>query len=216
MLFDFLFPNRCIECDLIISPKEIICESCFEKINFTHWNFSKNNPLKQKAKLLFPVENAFALMHFENESLSRKIIHQLKYAQRPKIGYHLAKWTTERLNFNNEIPDFIISTPLHKNKFKNRGYNQTHIFTEKIAKYYKIPCSHTLLEKKSDNKAQASKDKNQRLKTEYKFCLTQDIQNKHILIVDDVYTTGNTMCSMAWELINNGNNKVSILVMAVD
>ena len=85
----------------MISAEELVCEICFEKIHFTHDDFNDNNLLKERCKLLFPVENAFALMQFDKESLSQKIIHNLKYGSREKIGKILAEWTSERISFEN-------------------------------------------------------------------------------------------------------------------
>ncbi len=78
MVLDVLFPNRCIACNLIISQKEVVCPLCMDKISFTHWEWKSNNLLKERAKQLFPVENAYALMNFDKKGLSQQLIHQLK------------------------------------------------------------------------------------------------------------------------------------------
>ncbi|MBU8881595.1 ComF family protein [Kaistella sp. DKR-2] len=216
MLLNLLFPNRCLHCNRIINGAELVCELCFDQIRFTHHHFSETNLLKEKCSLLFPVENAFALMQFEEESLSRKIVHQLKYASREKTGKTLAGWVSERLDFGKEKPDLLISVPLHPKKLKERGYNQLHLFTETLSENFKIPYDHHLIRRNFYKKAQALKDKRHRTETENLFSIVKNIENKHVLIIDDVFTTGNTMSSVAWEILKAGNNKVSVLVMAVD
>lgn len=216
MILDALFPNRCLNCDRIINSEELVCGICFDQINFTHWKFDEKNPLKQKCNLLFPVENTFALMQFEQEGISRKIIHELKYKGREKIGKTLAKWTKPFLIFENAKPDLLISIPLHPKKMRKRGYNQLHLFTETLSKIYEIPFDHDALKRNYYKKAQAKKGKEERSHTENLFSLNKNIENKHLLVIDDVYTTGNTMNSAVWELLKKGNNKVSVLVMAVD
>lgn len=166
--------------------------------------------------MFFPVENTFALLQFEEESLSRKIIHELKYKGREKTGKIIADWTTERLDFDHEKPDLLVSVPLHSKKFKERGYNQLHLFTETLSSFYNIPFDHQLIKRNYYSKAQALKDKKHRLESINTFSITQPVTGKHILLIDDVFTTGNTVSSVAWEILNAGNNKVSILVMAVD
>ena len=214
MFLDILFPNRCLECDEIISKDEIVCVKCLDKIHFTHWDFGENL-LKQKAQFLFPVENAFSLMFFDKKGLSREILHQLKYRNQERVGGILADWVAERMEIT-EKPDLLINIPLHPKKLKERGYNQLHLFTEKLAEYYEIPFRHDLLQRESYHKAQAQKNKADRGETKYHFSLSENIENKHILLIDDIYTTGNTMSAAAWEILKYKGNKLSILVMAID
>ena len=216
MLLNLLFPNRCLECSKIISADELVCGICMDQILFTHHDFPESNLLKERCSLLFPVENAFALMQFEEESLSRKIVHQLKYGSREKTGKILAEWTGERIHFDDNKPDLMVSVPLHPKKLKERGYNQLHLFTETLSKKLEIPFDHQLIRRNFYQKAQAQKDKSHRAETENLFSVTQEISDKHVLLIDDVFTTGNTMSSVAWEILKAGNNKVSVLVMAVD
>ena len=214
MFLDVLFPNRCLECDEIISKNEIVCVKCLDKIHFTHWDFGENL-LKQKAQFLFPVENAFSLMFFDKKGLSRKILHQLKYRNQERVGGILADWVAERMEIT-EKPDLLINIPLHPKKLKERGYNQLHLFTEKLAEYYEIPFWHDLLQRESYHKAQAQKNKADRGETKYQFSLSEIVENKHVLLIDDIYTTGNTMSAAAWEILKHKGNKLSILVMAME
>ena len=216
MLLDLLFPNRCLHCNQIISKDELVCEICFSHINFLHYNFSEENELKNRCKLLFPIENAFALMQFEEEALSRKIIHHLKYRSQEKVGKILANWTTERLRFDTDKPDVLVTVPLHPKKLKKRGYNQLHLFADTLSKNWSIPHYKKFLKRNTYQKAQATKDKSHRLETQYNFSTTENIDGKHFLLIDDVFTTGNTMSAIAWEILKNKNNKISILVMAYD
>ena len=214
MFLDVLFPNRCLECDDVISKNEIVCVKCLDKIHFTHWDFGENL-LKQKAQFLFPVENAFSLMFFDKKGLSREILHQLKYRNQERVGGILADWVTERMEIT-EKPDLLINIPLHPKKLKERGYNQLHLFTEKLAEYYEIPFRHDLLQRESYHKAQAQKNKADRGETKYQFSLSEIVENKHVLLIDDIYTTGNTMSAAAWEILKHKGNKLSILVMAME
>jgi ComF family protein len=216
MILDLLFPNRCINCNRIIDGDLLVCSICFDQIHFTHFDFCLENSLKERCKLLFPVENVYALMQFEKENLSRKIIHELKYKSREKTGSTLAGWVIEKLDFKRNKPDVFACVPLHPKKEKERGYNQLHLFTKTLSDFYGIPFEHNLLKRNHYAKAQALKDKKHRLETQNIFSLTKNISNQHILLIDDVFTTGNTLATIAWEILKEGNNKVSILVIAVD
>ncbi|MBL1219675.1 ComF family protein [Chryseobacterium sp. L7] len=216
MILDLFFPNRCIHCSRIIDADLLVCSLCFEQIHFTHFDYPDENIVKEKCKLLFPVENTYALMKFEEDGLSRKIIHELKYKSRENVGKTLAGWTSERLDFKNEKPDLLVSVPLHPKKLRERGYNQLHVFTETLSQFYHIPFDHEVVQRNQYSKAQALKDKKHRLETANPFSLSKPVSGKHILLIDDVFTTGNTVSSIAWEILNAGDNRVSVLVMAVD
>jgi len=156
-------------------------------------------------------------LYYEKESLAQNIIQQLKYSNRENIGKNLAKWVMERVDFKNDKPDIITTVPLHYRKLKQRGYNQRHLFGNELSKFYNIPVNHTFLQRTTHSKAQAKKDQSERLKTKNAYQLTQRINDKHILLIDDVYTTGNTISNIAWEILNNSANvRISILVMAMD
>lgn len=215
-LLDLLFPNRCLDCNRLIHHDQVVCELCFQQINFTHHHFSESNLLTEKCKLLFPIESAYALMQFEEESTTQKIIHQLKYGSREKIGKILAHWTLERMTLNDSVPTLLVTVPLHPKKQKERGYNQLHLFTNMLSEQLKIPCSHTLIKRNFYKKAQAKKGREQRTFNENLFEITGEITNQHVLLIDDVFTTGNTMSAVAWQILKAGNNKVSVLVMAMD
>lgn len=216
MILDLLFPNRCLECNRIIESELLVCPVCFSQIQFTYHDFLSENSLKERCKLLFPLENAFALMEFEKESLSRKIIHELKYKSREKTGKILAEWATEYLDFKDEKPDLLVTVPLHLRKTKERGYNQLHLFTERLSQSYQIPFDHTLIKRNYYSSAQALKNRKRRLENQNTFSVTKTIEDTHILLIDDVFTTGNTLASVVWEILKKGNNKISVLVMAMD
>lgn len=217
MIFDFLFPNRCMDCNQLIAKEEVICEICTDKINFSNHQFSENNPLREKALLQFPIEHAFSLMLFEKGSLAQKIIHQLKYNHRETAGKVLAHWLMERTDLLSLAPDLLVTVPLHSKKLKQRGYNQLHLFADTLSQHYKIPVNHHLLKRTKHSRAQAKKNQSERLKTKNAYQLTETINDKHIILIDDVYTTGNTISNIAWEILNHSNNvKISILVMAMD
>lgn len=216
MLLDILFPNRCLHCNLIIHAEELICPLCMNQISFSP-SFTVENSLQQKCSLLFPVENAWSLMEFQELGLSRKIIHQLKYGSREKVGKILANWTKERFTLpENNRPEIILTVPLHPKKLKKRGYNQLHLFADTLAEHWQIPHHKNALQRNIHQKAQARKDKLHRAKTEYDFSLTESLSGKHVLLIDDVFTTGNTLSAVAWEILKEPNNKISILIMAWD
>ena len=215
MLLDLLFPNRCLGCKTIISGEEIICSLCFDHIRFHHQH-SGDERLYERSRLLFPLREAYMLMNFEKKGLARKIIHELKYKRREITGKILAEWASEKIKFKEELPELITAIPLHPKKLKKRGYNQLHLFAEKLSEHLRIPFDPDILLRKHHNKAQALQDRNHRLKSRAEFHLNKPLTHHHILLIDDVYTTGNTMASAAWEILKSPGNSISILVLALD
>lgn len=215
-MLDLFLPNRCLYCNRIISGKELVCVLCYGHISFTHYQYGDDHSFNERCKLLFPVENAFALMHFEKENLSRKIIHTLKYKNREIVGKILADWTDERLNLFVDKPDLLVTVPLHPKKLRQRGYNQLHLFADTLSEKFGIPHYPDFLVRTKYTGAQALKDKEHRAENSDIFKVNHQITNKHIMLIDDVFTTGNTIASIAWKILKEGNNRISILVMALD
>lgn len=216
MFLDILFPNRCLRCNTIIDKDEIVCIVCMQHIDFSHYISRRDNALYMKCKSFFPVESADYLMNYHKGSLTQKIIHQLKYKGGERVGKTLALWTLERITFGENLPDVLLSVPLHYKKQKVRGYNQLHLYTETLSKELNIPYDHQLLKRNIHKKAQALQNEANRTQVSNLFSTTKTIKNKHIMLIDDVFTTGNTLSSVVWEILKEPSNKISVLVMALD
>ncbi|MGV4414282.1 ComF family protein [Chryseobacterium sp. T1] len=217
MLLDILFPNHCLHCNRLIETTELLCELCYDEISFSAMDFYSNNILQERTQLLFPCVHSYALLFFQKNGLSQKIIHLLKYGQQEKVGHFIAQWITDRVLLEASKPDLIVSVPLHPKKQKKRGYNQLHLFGDQLSKYYNIPINHNFLKRNSHTSEQAKKDKLHRNQTASIFSVTENMDAAHILLIDDVYTTGNTLSTIAWEILkSNPQHQISIMVMAMD
>lgn len=216
MLLDLLFPNRCLACSTIIPAEEAVCAGCLPQLSFTHQVFSKDSNLAERCRLLFPTEFAYALLQFQEKGLSRALLHRLKYGDQEQVGRYIADLTSERLSFGQHRPDVMLTVPLHPKKLRTRGYNQLHSFTNQLSATFGIPCDHTALRRNFSAKSQASRGRKERQETTAMFSMERPITGKHILLVDDVFTTGNTLATIAWEVLKNPGNRISVLVMAVD
>ena len=146
-------------------------------------------------------------------------MHNLKYRNQQEIGTYLGDYFSKDLL---ELPickdiDGIIPVPLHKKRLHERGYNQVTTFCESLEKNLSIPIISDVLVKSVDLKSQIQKSKATRLETiknVFSIENADKIEGKHLLLVDDIFTTGATIETCAKEILKIKNTKISILTMA--
>ncbi|MGB8704490.1 MAG: ComF family protein [Gillisia sp.] len=205
---------------MLLKNEEVICTTCLHDLPLTNFHFHNENPVKKVFYGRFPIENATSLLQFHKKSSVQKLIHQLKYRGRREISTYLGKWMGEELTkspFFKNI-DVVIPVPLHKKKLKSRGFNQVEGFGREISKLLKVPYNDAALQKTSFSTTQTLKARLARWgNIEETFVLRhpEDLQDKHILLVDDLITTGATMEACANELLKSPGVKISIASMAV-
>ncbi|MEZ4858523.1 MAG: phosphoribosyltransferase family protein [Flavobacteriaceae bacterium] len=167
----------------------------------------------------FPLENATALVMFQKKGSTQEILHNLKYRGQKEIATFFGKWLGAELaqHPNYKEIDMVIPVPLHKRKLKKRGYNQVTGFGIEIAKSLDVPFREDLLVKVSQTETQVFKKRLSRFETDEVFALknAESIINKHILLVDDIVTTGATLEKCATQLLKNKDVKLSIATMAI-
>ena len=223
MIHDFIevfYPKICVTCeDKLVSGEEILCTICKNDVELTHYASYKTNKITDSFYGKIPVEKAMALLIFRTNSKTKQLIHELKYKGNQEIGMYLGNWLGEILKENNEFSnvDFIIPVPLHKKKLKERGYNQLTKFGKKLSAILNIPLVENKLIKTEATKTQTFKTRFERFndsKTKFNLKDTLFFENKHVLLIDDVITTGATIESCANELLKTRNIKISVLAMA--
>ena len=223
ILNDFLrlfYPKICGVCEeqLLINEK-IICTVCRHDLPLTNFTKFDENSITQKFYGRIDIEKGYSLLFFRKEGITQKIIHELKYRENEEIGEFFGNWLGEIVQEKKEFKevDFIIPVPLHPKKLKQRGYNQVTKFGEKLSNYLQIPYLENELVRVSATKTQTFKARFERFSNvDTKFLLKNPLffNNKHILLIDDVITTGATLESCANEFQKSQNCKISILTMA--
>lgn len=219
-MLNLLFPKICYGCKALISAgEEVLCTDCRHALPLLCHHKTGNESMKEKFFGRFPVENATCLMQFQKRGITQEILHNLKYRNRQEISFFLGKWLGAELA---EIPnykniDVVIPVPLHKQKLKKRGYNQVAGFGKEIAKSLNVPYRDDILIKVSKTGSQVFKNRLMRFEVEEIFTAQnlEIISNKHILLVDDIVTTGATLENCALQLLKEGNIKLSIATMAI-
>ena len=165
------------------------------------------------------VEQATALLQFQKKGITQELLHNLKYRGKKEIGDFFGSWLGSELS---EIDvykkiEMVIPVPLHKQKLKKRGYNQVAGFGKEIAKALDIPYRDDILIKISKTSSQVFKQRFTRFNSEEIFSLqnSEDIKGKHLLLVDDIITTGATLENCALQLLKENHVKISLATIAI-
>lgn len=219
-MLNLLFPKICNGCkNKLASGEKILCAHCRHNLPLACFHRTNNETMKNLFYGRFPLENATALVMFQKKGITQEILHNLKYRGQNEISTFFGKWLGVELSQNESYKsiDLVIPVPLHKKRLKKRGYNQVSGFGKAIASSLNIPFREDILLKVSQTDSQVFKKRITRFASEEIFTLSKpkEVTNKHILLVDDIVTTGATLENCAQQLLNNTHAKLSIATMAI-
>jgi ComF family protein len=219
-LLGLLFPNLCNACGIALYHSEhLICTKCLYDLPFTDYHQHAENRVAKQLWGRLPLNAAMAMLYFRKGAKVQNLVHNLKYNGRTDVGVLLGNMLGERLITSTLYKDIdlIIPVPLHHKKYKHRGYNQCTFIAEGIAEKMEIGFSEENLIRSTSTESQTKKNRYNRyenMQDVFKVSTPTHIAGKHILLVDDVITTGATLEACANELLNNGAAKVSIAALA--
>lgn len=219
-LLQLLLPKRCFSCEIILNEGELeLCTACrhhlpmLTQINLQY--YLSQFDFKLKDILYFDV-----LLLFEKKSSTQKLIHKLKYKHYQHIGKLMGGWQLKNIMcIHQKQPiDCIIPVPIHKKRLLQRGYNQLDNYAEYIANALKIPVRKDILIKTKYHKRLAVTDYKKRelhIKQSFKATHLSQLKNKHVLILDDIITTGATINEVIDTLKMTENCQISVACMAL-
>ena len=178
-----------------------------------------NLSLERRIYSFAPVEQAWAYYKFSKHGMVQRLLHALKYQNHPEVGELAGKWFGQALREYNSIQDIdlIVPIPLHKRKQKKRGYNQCDFIAWGLSEVLDIPWSTQVLVKTKNTESQTRKNRIERYRNSYQAYAIRrsaNIKGKHILLVDDVVTTGATLGACAKLLLAGGCRAASIVTLA--
>ena len=220
-ILGLFYPKICPTCAKVLTKyEEILCFSCKVDLPLTNFSEFKNN---ETEKIFFgrvKVEAATSLLHYNKKGNVQKLIHQLKYKKQQQIGVLLGELLGEEILISKRFDtiDCIIPVPLHPTKLKSRGYNQVTMFGQSLSHILNIPYYDNILKGRNLQGSQTIKNRSDRLNNfEENFELVNKkfLVRKHVLLIDDVITTGATLEACCIQLNQAKNINISIATMAI-
>lgn len=219
-LLDLISPRLCVICGHRLSvTEECICTSC--NFHLPRTDYHRNAYENEMAKLFWgqiPVERATAFFYYEAHAETANILYELKYKGHPEIGEVIGRQFANEIKssgFFDEI-DGIVAVPLARKRQRQRGYNQSLEIARGVSEMTGLPIFDKVVKRTTFEGSQTSKgrwERNENVENVFELTDANAIRGKHLLVIDDVVTTGATIIACAKELIKAGNVKISILAL---
>lgn len=220
-LTNLFFPEACYGCKALLSDNEqYICTNCRHDLPLTNFHNDTENAVHKILYGRVKLENATALLHFTKKGIVQQLMHNLKYRGHERIGLFLGEWLGEQLSCLKAYQDIdiVVPVPLHKSKLRKRGYNQVDKFGKAIASALDAAYNTTVLIKTKKTKTQVFKDRLKRSsEIDSKFTVydAEIINGKHVLLVDDIITTGATVEACSNALNQSAEIKLSLVLISI-
>ena len=219
-LLNLFFPRVCLACDHQMESNELyVCTICRHELPLTNFESTTDNNITKMLYGRVLLRNTSALLRFSKKGLVQHLLHNLKYKGHEEIGEFLGKWHGEVLCKHEGFKsvDVVIPVPVHSKRLRQRGYNQVHKYGKELAQALACDFNTEVLQKTKATKTQVFKDRIKRWITDDAlFVVTEfeTLKGKHILLVDDIITTGATIEACGWKLKEIPGVRLSVATMA--
>lgn len=215
-LLHLFYPRLCLACDNHMPPQEeLLCLFCQRRLPLTDYHSLPENPFTERFWGRLPLYSGASLYHFSKGGRVQHLIHQLKYHHRPEIGYELGKLHGRQLRSALTFSgvELIVPVPLHPKKRHRRGYNQSDQYARGLAESMRVKWSADVLVREAHTASQTEKSRLERFENvEEVFRLHRPelVSGRHVLLVDDVITTGATLEACGLVLLGAGSVRLSM------
>lgn len=220
-IINLFFPKVCVACHNLLGDNEhTICMDCRHDLPVTNFHFDDSDVVKKVLYGRAKIENGTALFRFEKKGKVQQLIHNLKYRGHENIGHFLGNWLGGELKTIEAYQqiDAVIPVPMHPKKLKKRGYNQVTKFGQQISEALNAEFKDDVLVKITNTQSQTIKSRFSRWDSSNELFAINNpnsIKGMHILLVDDLITTGATLEACINVLNQAKNVKISVATMAI-
>jgi ComF family protein len=214
-----LYPRLCVVCNETLGRQErFICMHCMIRLPYTRYWLEKDNPAAQLFWGKVQVEWVIPFLHFTKSGMVQKMIHQIKYRNSPELAEYLGMLFGNILKDTDlSQADVITAVPIHPQRLKQRGYNQSEKIAMGIGRVMGLPVESRIVERRMWEDSQTHKGRYERWENvQDAFVLVNPaaVAGRHIILVDDVLTTGATLEACASSIAAADNVKLSIVTLA--
>lgn len=214
---DIFYPNHCELCQHDLqSDEKFICLKCMYDLPYIQNIAIQQTSLDFLFQGRAAVEHIHSLFNFQSGNQIQHILHLIKYKKKTKMAEHLGAKLAEQIQASDSY-DYVVPVPLHPKKMRKRGYNQATLIAKGIAKHIKADLNEKLLKRVEHNPSQTTVTKFERwnnVRDVFRLARPKLLQNKHVLLVDDVLTTGATIEACLKQLLQVEGCKVSVATLA--
>ena len=220
-LVSLFYPELCVVCgEPLIENEKFFCYSCFLKLPKTNYHLISENPAIERLAGKVALEKASSYFYYNKGGIAQKLIAEIKYRGNRNLGEWIGCYIAKDMissGFFQDI-DYLIPVPLHRSKEKKRGFNQAEKIAGGIAQVTKIPLETSNILRTKANTSQTRKGVFDRWRNTLNLFQNKNpglFKDKHILLIDDVLTTGSTLEAVAQSLLKSEGVKISILTLAI-
>ncbi|MDD4819718.1 MAG: ComF family protein [Flavobacteriales bacterium] len=219
-ILEVISPHTCVVCgEPLDNTKESVCHHCMGKVMYTDYAVIRCNPMEMRVEELTGVKvTAMALMVYMHGGVSGKVISAFKYQGRRDLALWAGQEIGKELIKSDRFSSFdtYVPIPLHEKRQKKRGYNQSQLLCEGIAKYTagNVLCA---LERNVNTHAQAHLSREKRWQNAqgiFSISPSVDVKGKNVAVVDDVFTTGATVSEAVKVLHRGGAHSVAVITLS--
>jgi len=215
-----LFPELCAACgESLMASEHLLCTGCLYTLPLTNFHLQPGNIVAQQFWGKIKLEGAYALYYFTKGGKVQNLMHAFKYKGVKQIGNLLGEIAGAQLVKNDifKTVDLVIPVPLHKKRMRQRGYNQSACFAEGVAQKLNAEVELNNLVRPTATETQTHKsrfDRFNNMQEVFSIIHPERLVNKHVLLVDDVITTGSTLEACGAQLLKIEGLKLSIATIA--
>ena len=217
-LIHLFYPRLCIACNgSLLRNENFLCTSCLFHLPQTHFHSLPNNPLAKVFWGRIPIEQAIAFLYFKKGNAVQHILHEIKYKNNTELAEFMGSYYGSILKNYSLHWDAVAAIPLHRTKLKKRGYNQSALIAKGLAETLGVSDLSSLLVRLKATETQTRKHRFERWENvEEVFTIKQPemFTGKHILLVDDVVTTGATLEACGKIILEAPGSKLSVAAIA--